>query len=83
VVFNYFLYKQVTNLTVDIFSLSGKTVAELAGPSSALASGWNRISWDVKDRAGVPLTNGLYVYVMRVKKGSAEEVLKRQFMVRR
>jgi hypothetical protein len=74
--FNYYLYQPVNNLTIDILSLSGKKVAVLEAPHSALAPGWNRISWDVKDRSGAPLINGLYAYTMRFSKGNTEEVFK-------
>ncbi len=82
--FHYYLYQQINNLTIDILTLSGKKVAVLESPSSALVMGWNRLAWDVRDRSGTPLVNGLYVYVMRFTKGSTEDVLERsQFMVRR
>ena len=82
--FHYYLYQPVSNLTIDVLTLSGKKVAVLESPSSALNTGWNRISWDVKDRSSIPLVNGLYVYTMKIKKGSDEEVMERsQFMVRR
>jgi len=82
--FHYYLYQQMDNLTIDILTLSGKKVAVLESPSSALNYGWNRISWDIKDHFGKPLVNGLYVYIMKFKKGSTTDVFKRsQLMVRR
>jgi hypothetical protein len=82
--FDYFLYQPVNNLTIDIFTLSGKKVAVLEAPPSALNTGYNRISWDVKDRSGAPLVNGLYVYKMKFTKGGAEEVYQSaQLSVRR
>jgi hypothetical protein len=83
--FHYDLYQQVNDLTIDILTLSGKKVAVLQAPLSALVMGeGNRIAWNVKDGSGAPLINGLYVYVMKFKKGGTEEVLERsQFMVRR
>jgi hypothetical protein len=82
--FNYYLYQRIDNVTIDILTLSGKKVAVLGAPSSALNEGWNRISWDIKDPAGTPLINGLYVYIMKFAKGSTEVVFKRsQLMVRR
>jgi hypothetical protein len=84
VVFNYHLFKPVTNVTIDIFTLSGKKVAALEAPSSARNSGWNRIAWGVRDHSGKHLINGLYIYKMKFTKDGAEEVLERsQFMVRR
>jgi hypothetical protein len=74
--FNYYLYQPIDNLNIDILSLSGKKVAVLKAPKSALAAGWNRISWDVKDHSGTPLINGLYVYKMIFTKGNAEESFK-------
>jgi hypothetical protein len=82
--FHYNLYQPVNNLTIDVLTLSGKKVAVLEAPGSALGAGWNRISWDVRDRSGSPLVNGLYVYSMKFSKGKNEEQLERsQFMVRR
>jgi len=82
--FHYFLYQPVDNLTIDILTLSGKKVAVLESPASALNNGWNRISWDLRDHSGKPLVNGLYVYIMNFKKGATTDVLKRsQLMVRR
>jgi hypothetical protein len=74
--FNYYLYQPIDKLTIDILSLSGKKVAVLEAPRSALTPGWNRISWDVKDYSGAPLINGLYAYMMRFSKGNAEEEFK-------
>ena len=82
--FNYYLYQRIDNLTIDILTLSGKKVAVLGAPSSALSRGWNRISWDIKDNAAKPLINGLYVYIMKFAKGDKQEVCKRsQLMVRK
>ena len=81
--FNYYLYQPVNNMTIDLLTLSGKKVAVMESPSSALSTGWNRLSWDVKDRAGAPLPNGLYVYKMKFKMGNRVEMLKGQMMVRR
>lgn len=74
--FNYFLYQPIDNLTIDILSLSGKKVAVLEAPKSALTAGWNRVSWDVKDHSGTPLINGLYVYKMIFSKGNTKEAFK-------
>ena len=82
--FHYYLNQRIDNVTIDILTLSGKKVAVLGAPASALGEGWNRLSWDVKDHAGTLLINGLYAYIMKFQKGSTEEVLKRsQLMVRR
>jgi|WetSurMetagenome_2_1015567.scaffolds.fasta_scaffold45441_2 hypothetical protein len=82
--FNYYLYQQIDNLTIDILTLSGKKVVVLEAPSSSLNIGWNRIAWDVKDHSGAPLINGLYAYKMRFKKGNAvEDFRSAQLSVRR
>jgi hypothetical protein len=82
--FNYYLYQQIDNLTIDILTLSGKKVTVLGAPKSALNVGWNRISWDVKDQSGAPLINGLYVYKMSFKKDGVDQVFKSsQLSVRR
>jgi flagellar hook assembly protein FlgD len=82
--FNYYLFQPVNNLTIDIFSLSGRKMAVLEAPRSALNTGWNRISWNVKDNAGKAMVNGLYVYKMKFVKGNTEEIFKSaQLSVRR
>jgi hypothetical protein len=82
--FNYYLYQPVNNLSIEILSLSGRKVAVLEAPRSALNTGWNRIAWNVKDNGGKSLVNGLYVYKMKFSKGNTEEVFKSaQLSVRR
>jgi hypothetical protein len=63
--FNYFCYQPVKKVTIDVMTLSGKVVANLESPSSSLAEQWNKVRWNVRDNAGKPLKNGLYVYRMK------------------
>lgn len=72
--FNYFCYQPVKKVTIDILTLSGKTVANLESPSSSLAEGWNKVRWDVRDNAGRPLKNGLYLYKMKFQTADRNEV---------
>jgi hypothetical protein len=82
--FNYYLYQPVNNLSIEVLSLSGRKVAVLEAPRSALNTGWNRIAWNVKDNAGKSLVNGLYVYKMKFSRGNSQEVFKSaQLSVRR
>jgi hypothetical protein len=60
--FTYFLYQPARNVSIDVLTLSGKLVAHLESPSSALAEGWNKVRWD-----NINLQNGIYVYRMRFK----------------
>jgi hypothetical protein len=82
--FNYYLFQRADNVSIDILTLSGKKVAVLGSPSSALNAGWNRLQWDVKDQAGAPLVNGLYIYRMNFKKDNIVETFNSaQLSVRR
>jgi hypothetical protein len=82
--FNYFVIQPATSITIDILSLSGKKMATLQAPSTALGSGWQRVAWNLKDHSGVPLINGLYLYVMKFTKDGQTQMFKRsQMMVRR
>jgi hypothetical protein len=63
--FSYYCYQPMKSVTIDILTLSGKLVASLQSPSSALAANWNKVRWDVRDNGGKPLANGLYVYHIR------------------
>jgi len=65
--FNYMVYQPLKSVTIDISTLSGKRVASLESPQSALAEGWNQVRWDVRDNAGQLLKNGLYVYMIKFR----------------
>jgi len=75
-VFSYFCYQPVKRVTIDVMTLSGKLVASLESPSSALAEGWNKVRWDVRDNSGKALSNGVYIYLMKFQTGNnfVEEV---------
>jgi hypothetical protein len=73
--FSYLCYQPVSRVTIDILTLSGKLVASLESPSSARAEGWNKVRWDVRDNAGRPLVNGLYVYKMTFQTASNHEMI--------
>lgn len=72
--FNYFCYQKVAKVTIDVMTLSGQVVASLESPSSSLAEGWNKVRWNVKDNAGRPLKNGLYIYRMKFQTADHNEV---------
>lgn len=68
--FNYYLYQPITSLHIDIFTLSGKKVATLKSPETALVKGWNRVAWNLNDMEGNRLGNGLYVCKLKFVKGN-------------
>jgi hypothetical protein len=81
---SYYCYQPVKRVTIDIQTLSGKSVARLESPSSSLGEGWNKVRWDVTDNHGKPLINGLYVYKMKFQTANNEvEVRGSNLMVRR
>jgi len=80
--FHYFLYQPVDSVFIDIFTISGRKVAVLQSPPTSLAAGWNKVSWNLIDKSGDALGNGLYIYQMRIGKGNTEvKVKKAQLMV--
>jgi hypothetical protein len=84
-VFVYYLYKSVKRVTIDIVTLTGKTVATLESPAGTLKQGWNRAMWDLRDNTQKRLPNGLYAYKIKfcVDDNQVEEVTKSNLMVRR
>lgn len=69
--FSYLLYQPVKSVDIDVLTLSGKLVAHLESPPSALAEGWNKVRWD-----NINLRNGLYVYKMTFKTpGNVKETI--------
>ncbi|MBN2567797.1 MAG: hypothetical protein JXB42_00030, partial [Deltaproteobacteria bacterium] len=60
--FVYYLYQPTKRVTIDIFTLSGKTVASLEAPQSTMMQGHNTVLWDLRDNGQKRLPAGLYTY---------------------
>ncbi len=73
--FCYYLNDTVDKTTISIYTLSGRKVTEFE--SSYLNKGWNKYNWDLKDDSGNELSNGLYIYQIKIRKGNIEEKVKK------
>jgi len=49
------------DITVDIYDLQGRKRRSL---SKTIGSGYQTVEWDLKDRSGVEVLNGTYIYVV-------------------
>jgi hypothetical protein len=82
--FVYYLYQPVKRVTIDIFTLSGKTVATLEAPQSTLKKGYNKVLWDLRDNSQRRLPTGLYAYRVNFYTANNQvEVKKSNLMVRK
>jgi hypothetical protein len=84
-VFTYYLYQTVQRMTIDILTLSGKTVATLESPQGTLKEGYNKVLWDLRGNTQNRLPNGVYVYKIKfyVANNQIEEVSKSNLTIRR
>jgi hypothetical protein len=64
---------EITDGSIDIYTVSGKRVRRLDIPTSARFPGSNAVFWDGRDGSGDELANGTYLYVIKVQQrgGSA------------
>jgi flagellar hook assembly protein FlgD len=64
---------EITDGSIDIYTVSGKRVRSIEIPSTSRFPGSNAVFWDGRDGAGDQLANGTYLYVIKVKQsgGSA------------
>jgi hypothetical protein len=76
--FNLVGSKLPDELKIKIYSIAGRLVQELTVWRGDLRIGFNRVSWDGRDRDGDELANGVYFYriVMNVD-GKMQEVLQK------
>ncbi len=61
---------EITDGSIDIYTVSGKRVRKLEIPPSARFPGNNAVFWDGRDGAGDQLANGTYLYVIKVQQRS-------------
>jgi len=71
--FMYSNQSEITDGSIDIYTVSGKRVRSIEIPSTSRFPGSNAVFWDGRDGAGDQLANGTYLYVIKVKQsgGSA------------
>ncbi|MCI0452193.1 MAG: C25 family cysteine peptidase [Candidatus Latescibacteria bacterium] len=64
---------EITDGSIDIYTVSGKRVRRLDIPVSARFPGNNAVFWDGRDGSGDEIANGTYLYVIKVEQrgGSA------------
>lgn len=64
---------EISDGSIDVYTVSGKRVRSLDIPPSARFPGSNTVFWDGRDGAGDELANGTYLYVIKVQQrgGSA------------
>ncbi|MBI4676690.1 MAG: hypothetical protein HY748_03835 [Elusimicrobia bacterium] len=68
-----YLLPQGADVTIKLFSLTGKLVRFLADP--AKRAGYNETLWDGKDMDGHEVARGVYHYQFRVIRGASESVV--------
>jgi len=62
--------------TIDVFTVSGKRIAQLEIPPGARSPGQNAVFWDGRDSAGGEIANGVYLYVIRVNQSGQETTIR-------
>ncbi len=83
--FVYQLFQPAQRMTIDILTISGKTVATLEAPQSTLKGGYNKVMWDLRDNNDQRVSNGVYLYKMKfyLADNQVKEVKKSNLIVRR
>jgi hypothetical protein len=74
--FTYYLTQPADEVTIKIFTISGRLIALLE--NAPTAAGFNRAHWDGRDADGDVLANGVYLYKLIAKSGERklEEIQK-------
>jgi hypothetical protein len=74
--FTYYLTQPADEVTVKIFTLSGRQIATF--DHAPTAAGFNRVAWNGRDADGDVLANGVYLYKLIAKSGERrlEEIQK-------
>lgn len=74
--FHYALSRAVDDLSVRIYTLSGRQIREIrvaadSGAEAALLdAGTHMLAWDGRDGDGDPLANGVYLFKLTVRSGA-------------
>ncbi|MCZ6776022.1 MAG: hypothetical protein O7D34_06165, partial [Ignavibacteria bacterium] len=70
-------------LTIRIFTITGRRIREISVPGSALKVGPNRVYWDGRDTDGDEIANGYYFYQVSIKgEGKIEAAIEKLVKLR-
>jgi hypothetical protein len=65
-------------LTIRVFTITGRRIREISVPGSALNVGPNRVYWDGRDTDGDEIANGYYFYQVSIKgEGKIESAIEK------
>jgi len=67
---------EISDGTIDIFTVSGRRVRRLVIPPESRAPGQNTVFWDGRDGAGSEIANGVYLYVIKIKQGGKTSTIR-------
>jgi flagellar hook assembly protein FlgD len=59
--------------TLAIYNMNGQVVKTLI--SSEMHAGWHNVVWDAKDNNGVGVASGMYLYVLKAGRFTAQRKL--------
>ena len=63
--FTYVLTQPADDMSIRIYSASGRRIKKLDAPTSA---GYNEVLWDLRDEDDRPIANGVYFYKLTAKR---------------
>ena len=79
--FTYVLTQPAEQARIKIFTIAGRLIRQLEFAPTDV--GFNRLAWDGLDSDGDPLSNGVYLYKIIVRKGDEQkEVLEKLVIMR-
>jgi hypothetical protein len=64
--FTYVLTQPADDMTIKIYSSSGRRIRKLDAPASA---GYNELMWDLRDEDDKTIANGVYFYKLTARQG--------------
>ena len=68
---------------IKIYTVAGRMIHEIEIPPEQLHIGFNRITWDGRDRDGDQPANGVYFYKLVLRRGDRQEEFVNRFAVLR
>jgi hypothetical protein len=75
----YFVFRnevEITDGRIEIFTTSGKRIANIPIPRTSMMPGQNAVRWDGRDQAGDRIANGVYLYIATIFQGTERFTLK-------
>ncbi len=61
-----------SDVRLEVFDVLGQSVRVLR--NGTMAEGWHEVTWDTRDREGVPVASGVYVYRLSVDPGNGRQI---------